>query len=150
MAIDVEAVCAEWRRLGGTIDRSGKSPILNGDAEDDGYDKAAAWVRQEGISAYFSREIGTDPIDLDDTSRLPELARVWGLTPAEPEVLTWEQAAALWVEWGGAVVRVSLTLGTLEDMAEACGLPRTPGARWAAAEQHARYKAALDAFCGVG
>ena len=35
------------------------------------------------------------------------IARVWGLTPAESEVLTWD-------------------------------------------EQHAGYKAALDAFCGVG
>ncbi len=51
--------------------------------------------------------------------------------------------------WGGAVVRVSLTLGTLEDMAEACGLPRTPEPRGQHAEQHAGYKAALDAFCGV-
>lgn len=24
-----------------------------------------------------------------------------GLTPAEPEVLPWDDAEALWIEWGG-------------------------------------------------
>ena len=60
MAIDVEAVCAEWRLLGGTIDRSGKSPILNGDAEDDGYDKAAALAYKAFKSKKSIRQVARE------------------------------------------------------------------------------------------
>lgn len=110
----------------------------------------------------------------------------------ERAVLTWDEAAALWVEWGGRhrpaqtvtdeitmcarltgkgaepyvwpaalglrLVTVvgegvkavgceysdgDLTADTLEDMAEACGLPRTPGRLWAVVKERFRRRRPL-------
>lgn len=169
--IDVEAVCAEWERLGGVWVRDKGGATLYEHLRHTYPSGLAAFVNPGGARTY------TDPETSDITrmgdgivAALPELARAWGVTKA-PVVLTWDEAAVLWREWGGtgrggsvtspnslsggsqypqvlnsdggqiwaaeivvggAVVGltadpVSLTHDTLEDMAEACELPRTPG-----------------------
>lgn len=171
--IDVDKVCREWERLGGVVRRDDEPADefrteykwLCHKATGEVEDSLCAAVSDRSVSAYF--EIGSaNFIDLRATEdvlrQLPDLAAVWGLSP----MLTWDEAAALWVEWGGvscpetsgsfASLRLeargsrpvrqgvvlnhgkamwphaqagefTLTADTLEDMAEACGLPRTPG-----------------------
>ena len=207
--IDVKAVCAEWERLGGECWRGPTTHLLGEEQEDE--DEVAAELWPDIVTTYPVPMEGAGTMykaTAEVLAALPALAKAWGVTKA-PEVLTWGEAVALWVSWGGRnagsslrgegsypkVLRfegdevswlnsrgrdadITLTADTLEDMAEACELPRTPG-RWEAecaasastalpprdvpwvrraveaapvvdqhAEAHAEYEARMSAFMG--
>ena len=101
--IDVEAVCEAWRRLGGEVEDVGdgrdydlhvfESPKTDGDTH-------AAHV-PEGAAYLYTDPDNSSSTRFDTTAEalaaLPALAKAWGIS----DELTWEEAAALWVSWGG-------------------------------------------------
>ncbi len=99
-AIDVEAVRAEWRRLGG---KASFPSFLDGPERTSAWDfldTIAAQKDGSGWTLYLDAKDPAEPTTLyttvDVLAALPELARVWGLTQASDLELEAKQCRIAW------------------------------------------------------
>jgi len=85
--IDVEAVCAEWRRLGGVCEVLAFHTRLLGEEQDDG-DATAAECEPHALVVMYPIPEDGEGVEVTSTAEvlaaLPALAKAWGVTK-DPE-----------------------------------------------------------------